>query len=186
MMRSTRGLGMVGAVGLAATLAACGSSASPGSSAPPVTSSGLSTSVAAGAASSKATLSVAKTSLGYIVAGPDGRTVYQYDKDIKGAGKSSCAGPCLAAWPPVTTTGTPKTPGITGTVGTITTADGKKQVTLDGWPLYYYTGDGGAGDVNGQGIQGIWWALTAKGAKVTQPPGNGNSTGSGGKAGYSY
>lgn len=186
MMRSTRGLGAVGAVALAATLAACGSSGYSGSSSPSAASSGMATSVAAGGTVGKTTLSVAKTSLGSVVAGPDGRTVYQYDKDTKGSGKSSCAGPCLAAWPPVTTTSTPKTPGISGKVGTITTADGKKQVTLDGWPLYYYTGDGGAGDVNGQGIQGIWWVLTSNGAKVTQFPGKASSTGSGGKAGYSY
>ena len=109
----------------------------------------------------------------------------RYDKDTKGSGKSSCTGPCLAAWPPVAATGTPKTSGISGTVGTITTADGKKQVTLGGWPLYYYAGDGAAGDVNGQGSQGIWWVLTAKGTRVTAAPSAAGAAGSyGRKGGY--
>ena len=166
------------------TLAACGSSGSSGGSAASAASSGGPTSAATRAASSKATLSVVTTSLGSVVAGPDGRTVYMFAKDTKGSGKSSCSGPCLAAWPPVTATGTPKTPGITGTVGTITTADGKKQVTLGGWPLYYFAGDSSAGDVSGQGVNGfggLWWALSANGKEVTKSAGH---TSTGGGKGY--
>lgn len=180
MMRSTRSLAGVGAAVLVAALTACGSSGSSGGETP-AGSSGAAT-PGAGAA----TLSLVKTSLGSVVAGPDGRTVYMYDKDTKGSGKSSCTGPCLTAWPPVTATGTPKTSGISGTVGTITTADGKKQVTLGGWPLYYYAGDGAAGDVNGQGSQGIWWVLTAKGAKVTASASAAGAAGGYGNQGRSY
>ncbi|HWC21318.1 MAG TPA: hypothetical protein VG502_03370 [Flexivirga sp.] len=184
-MRSTRGLGALGAVALVATLAACGSSGSSGggTSAAPATSSGMTSSAAAGAAAGKATLSITKTSLGPVVTGPDGRTVYQYDKDTKGSGKTACSGPCVSKWPAVTVAGTPKVMGITGKVGTIKGMNGEKQVTLDGWPLYYYAGDGSAGDVNGQGFKGIWWALNSKGAKVTTSPAS--STG-GGKGGSSY
>ncbi|GAB3581635.1 hypothetical protein GCM10027579_10050 [Calidifontibacter terrae] len=101
--------------------------------------------------------------------------MYQFDKDTQGSGKSACSGACLAAWPPVVVSGSPKVSGVTGKVGTIATADGKQQMTLNGWPLYYYAGDQAAGDVGGQGIQGIWWVLTAAGAKVTTSPGGGGA-----------
>ncbi|GGB14891.1 hypothetical protein GCM10011492_00720 [Flexivirga endophytica] len=177
----------MGAAGLMATLAACGSSGSSGVSAP-AASSGMATSAGSKAPATSATLKVAKTSLGEVVVGPNGRTAYMFGKDVKNSGKSSCTGPCLSYWPPVTTTGALKAIGVSGKVGTITTADGKKQVTLGGWPLYYYAGDGAAGDVKGQGNErfgGVWRALTAGGAEVTAtaPP---SSTGGGGKGGYSY
>jgi hypothetical protein len=48
----------------------------------------------------------------------------------------SCAGPTrLAAWPPLLATGTPTGVGVSGTLGTIDTPDGKHQVTLNGWPF---------------------------------------------------
>jgi hypothetical protein len=43
--------------------------------------------------------------------------------------------------------------------GTITRADGSMQTTYKGWPLYYYIGDKAAGDTNGQGLAGIWFAV---------------------------
>jgi predicted lipoprotein with Yx(FWY)xxD motif len=192
-MRSKRGLGAVGAITLMATLAACGSSGSSGESSgessggsTPAAASTAATSAAQKGTSGRATLSVVKTSLGSVVAGPDGRTVYMFAKDTKGSGKSTCSGACLSAWPPVTATGTPKTSGITGTVGTITTADGKKQVTLGGRPLYYFAGDSSTGDVSGQGVNGFgakWWALRSNGTEVTKAAGHSDS---GGKGGYSY
>jgi predicted lipoprotein with Yx(FWY)xxD motif len=59
---------------------------------------------------------------------------------------------------------------VTGTIGTITRSDGTKQVTLDGRPLYTYSGDTGAGTVTGQGVKGIWWAVSPSGAEVTTAP----------------
>lgn len=169
---------MAGATVLTAALAACGSSGSSGSGSSGSGAAAASSGAQMSAKSGAPTLKVVHTSLGPVVAGPDGRTVYEFDKDTKGSGKSACAGACLSAWPAVTVSGTPKTSGISGKVGTITTKDGKKQVTLNGWPLYYYAGDGSAGDVNGQAVQGIWWVLNAKGAKVTTSAGA-SSTGGG-------
>ena len=71
----------------------------------------------------------------------------------------------------MTTTGdSPTVQGVSATVGTITRADGTKQVTLDGRPVYTYSGDSGAGAVSGQGFKGIWWAVTPSGAEVTGAP----------------
>jgi len=117
--------------------------------------------------SGAAELMVADSSLGKIVVDGDGMTLYMFDKDTQGSGQSSCTGECLTNWPPLTTTDdVPTLTGITGEVGTITMADGSTQVTLNGWPLYYFAGDAAAGDVNGQGVGGIWWVLTPAGERM--------------------
>lgn len=113
-----------------------------------------------------AQLMVADSALGEVVVDGDGMTLYMFDKDTQGAGESSCTGECLTNWPPLTTDGAPALDGVTGEVGTITTADGSTQVTLNGWPLYYFAGDAAAGDVNGQGVGGVWWVLTPAGERM--------------------
>jgi predicted lipoprotein with Yx(FWY)xxD motif len=73
---------------------------------------------------------------------------------------SSCTGSCAANWPPLTVKSGTKVvggTGVKGTFATITRADGTHQVTYRGKPLYYFSGDGSAGDTNGQGIGGVWY-----------------------------
>jgi predicted lipoprotein with Yx(FWY)xxD motif len=55
---------------------------------------------------------------------------------------------------------------VTGEIGTITGVDGATQLTLNGWPLYYFAGDSAPGDTNGQGVNGVWWVLTPAGEKI--------------------
>jgi hypothetical protein len=78
-------------------------------------------------------------------------------------------------------------------LGSITGTDGQKQLTLNGWPLYTYAQDSKAGDTNGQGVGGIWWAVTPAGAKASAASSAGsssttspttNSGSSGGSYGY--
>jgi predicted lipoprotein with Yx(FWY)xxD motif len=146
-------------------LAGCGSSTYGGGSANATTSSSAASS---SAASSHADLTTAKTGVGTVVVDAQGRTVYVFDKDNAGSGASACSGDCLAKWPPVVAaSGTPTGSGVTGTLGTITRDDGTKQVTLAGMPLYLFAGDSHAGDVTGQGVGGVWWAVSPDGAKVT-------------------
>ena len=78
----------------------------------------------------------------------NGMSVYFFTKDVKDSGTSACTGACLTAWPPVlSTAAAPSAEGVTGTLGTITTPDGAKQVTLNGLPLYYYEQGQEAGDI---------------------------------------
>jgi predicted lipoprotein with Yx(FWY)xxD motif len=51
-------------------------------------------------------------------------------------------------------------------VGSITRDDGTTQGTYNGWPLYYFSGDSAAGDVNGQGVNEVWWVLDATGTPI--------------------
>ena len=98
--------------------------------------------------------------LGEILVGPDGRTLYMFDRDTRGEGASACSGGCLEAWPPLTVDGEPAAGGgVTAELTTFEREGGETQVAAGGWPLYYYADDEEPGDTNGQGAGGVWWVL---------------------------
>jgi predicted lipoprotein with Yx(FWY)xxD motif len=169
-MNASRTAGLLATLSAAGlTLAACGGGYGGTSSAASQTSAAAGSS--AGVAATGAALKTASTSLGTVVVDSSGKTVYAFDKDTVNSGKSACNTGCSGLWPAVTTTsGTPTGVGVSGKLGTITRSDGSKQITLDGRPLYTYSGDSGAGAVAGQGVKGIWWAVTPSGAEVTKAP----------------
>lgn len=136
---------------------------------PPATTTAPSTAMTTAPApgGTVAGLKTAQTRLGTIVVSDTGMTVYVYTNDVRNSGKSNCTGGCLTAWPPVLTTkDAPTLDGVTGTVGTITTPTGAKQVTLDGLPLYYWAQDAAPGDVTGQGVQGVWYVVAPDGSMI--------------------
>ena len=65
--------------------------------------------------------------------------VYSYSKDSKD--HSNCTGTCALTWPPLLTTAPVQAgPGVSATsLGEITRADGTRQLTFDGKPLYLYS-----------------------------------------------
>jgi predicted lipoprotein with Yx(FWY)xxD motif len=110
-------------------------------------------------------LALAKTGLGSVLVGPNGMTLYMFLPDT--ATTSACTGSCAGAWPPLT--GDLPTVGAgldASKFGSITRADGTKQVTFNGHPVYYYGGDKAAGDTNGQGIGTKWYVLGADGNPI--------------------
>ena len=121
------------------------------------------------ASATSTSLMVADSALGEIVVDGEGMTVYMFDNDTQGSGSSACEGQCAVNWPAVTTdAGTPDVEGVTGEVGTITGVDGATQVTLNGWPLYYYIDDAAPGDVAGQGVNEVWWVLSPEGERMAE------------------
>ena len=94
----------------------------------------------------------AKVADGMLV-GPNGMTLYTFDRDPSGAGKSVCNGPCAVNWPPLMASDMDK---ARGDYAVITRDDGKKQWALKGKPLYYWIKDTKAGDKTGDGVQGVW------------------------------
>lgn len=93
------------------------------------------------------------TKIGSFLVGKNSMTLYTYGKDS--AGVSTCTGTCATNWPPYTVTtvvGLLAEPGVNGTIGTITRADGSTQLTYNGYPLYYWHGDVKAGDTTGDGV----------------------------------
>lgn len=152
----------IGAVVLAAALAGCGGS--PGASTSSTSAPAASSSTSAAAA---AEMKVASSSAGQIVVDSKGMSLYVFTKDVKDSGTSACTGACLTAWPVFTTTAdAPGVDGVTGKVGTIATPDGKKQVTLNGMPLYYYAKDKAPGDVTGQGVNNVWYLVGPSGEMI--------------------
>ena len=92
-------------------------------------------------------------SRGTLIVAGNGMTVYTFTKDTPNSGTSACTGACLATWPALTVPAGSKPSGGTGAggkLGTITRSDdGSLQVTYNGLPLYYFSGDHAVGDSNG-------------------------------------
>lgn len=130
--------------------------------------------VAAADAASRPSLHTQGTTIGIVVTGGNRRTAYVFDLDHRGTHKSACTGACLRAWKPVTFLGTARThvraPGITAPVRSIPAGGHRRQVTLGGWPLYYYVGDSAPGQVNGRGSGGVWWPVSPDGSRVKVIP----------------
>jgi predicted lipoprotein with Yx(FWY)xxD motif len=128
------------------------------------------------AASEDATVALSKTSLGDVLVDADGRTLYLFTKDTGSA--SACSGSCADLWPPVQADDDPTAgDGLDdGDLGTIEREDGTAQVTYAGHPLYRYTPDTKPGDVNGQGVGGVWFVVDAEGEAITESAAGPSST----------
>ncbi|MEV3870733.1 hypothetical protein [Streptomyces sp. NPDC049906] len=123
-----------------------------------------------GGAKAAGQLSVrADASLGDIVTDDAGFTLYRFDEDSAEPPKSTCVHACVTAWPPVLAENTSAASGMEASLlGTLTRADGTRQLTLAGWPMYRFAQDAKAGDVKGQGVGGTWYAVRPDGRPVAQ------------------
>ncbi|WP_436496957.1 COG4315 family predicted lipoprotein [Actinokineospora sp. HUAS TT18] len=100
-----------------------------------------------------------------IVVSAEGFPLYTYDKDTANPAGSACEGECVTRWPPaVADDGMPiAMSGIDpSSLGVLVRADGKKQITLAGRPLYRFVGDSNPSEINGDGVDGQWHVATAK------------------------
>ncbi|WP_318200071.1 SCO0930 family lipoprotein [Streptomyces sp. SCL15-4] len=105
--------------------------------------------------------------LGEVLTDGSGLTLYRFDKDTADPPKTNCAGDCATTWPPVPADDATAGAGVDkALLGEVTRADGSKQLTIGGWPAYRYAKDVNAGDVNGQGVGGTWFALAPTGKKA--------------------
>ncbi len=109
--------------------------------------------------------------VGKVLVDAEGMTLYYFQKDQKGSGKSKCEGPCAEAWPPLTTTAEPEAmSGVSSAkLGTIERSDGTTQVTYAGWPLYTFVEDKKPGEDNGTDSKAFgasWYPLHGNGQKA--------------------
>ena len=89
-----------------------------------------------------------------VLVGPNGMTLYTFNKDTAGAGTSACNAQCAANWPAL---GVADTAKPMGGYTIIIREDGKRQWAYKGWPLYYWAKDAKAGDKTGDGVaNGAW------------------------------
>lgn len=149
-------------------LALTGCSGETGNSSSTTVPSSASASATSTSTSSTQTLTTSITELGEIIVGEDGRTVYVFTKDQKDSGVSACVDTCLENWPPVIADGEPTfSKDITATIGTIDIPNGQKQVTVDGLPVYYWYEDKNPGEVKGQGVGNVWYAVEPDGTMIS-------------------
>ncbi|WP_308636818.1 plastocyanin/azurin family copper-binding protein [Paenibacillus silvisoli] len=89
-----------------------------------------------------------------------GRTLYFFTKDA--ADLEACQDKCLQAWP-IYYADQLQIPASLNAAdfGVYTRADGTKQSTYKGWPLYYFVKDAKAGDVLGENVSGVWFVAKA-------------------------
>ena len=108
--------------------------------------------------------------LGQYLTNSQGQALYMFSDEVDGA--NACAGDCAAVWPEFTAdlTTAKLNAGLTiADFDTITTANGRKQVTYKGWPLHTFSplssgGYGGSsnipegpGTTKGDGFAGVWF-----------------------------
>ena len=177
-MRKFLAIGMVAAF----ALAACSNKSNNGGS-------GNGTASGSGGAKGVAVLTVNTgdaTGVGTVLVNAQGLTLYHW----KGETTSSlqCTGGCLSTWIPATVPGGGSPTGgmhVTGTLDTFDRSDGGgTQVTYNGMPLYTYTGDSNPGDANGQGLEGVWFAVTPSMQATTTSSGGSGNGGGGYGGGY--
>ncbi len=82
-----------------------------------------------------------------------GMTLYTFDKDAAGSGKSICNGPCAVNWPPLRAAPGDQT---SGDWSVISRNDGSKQWAYKGKPLYLWIKDQKPGDKTGDGVLKVW------------------------------
>jgi predicted lipoprotein with Yx(FWY)xxD motif len=109
--------------------------------------------------------------VGKVLVDSNGMTLYYFEKDKKGSGKSACYGPCAEGWPPLSTEGKPQAGegAEASKLGTIERSDGTTQVTYAGWPLYTFVEDKKPGEDNGTDSKAFgasWYPLHANGKKA--------------------
>ncbi|WP_328752232.1 SCO0930 family lipoprotein [Streptomyces sp. NBC_00285] len=106
--------------------------------------------------------------LGEIVVDKNGMTVYRFAKDKAWPEPvSNCTGACLEKWPVVGPVSANDTKDVQKKgLMSFTRSDGVKQQTVNCSPIYTFAGDKAAGDTNGQGVGGTWYAVRPNGDMV--------------------
>lgn len=111
--------------------------------------------------------------IGTYVTDGAGRTLYRFDNDSATPPRSTCNNDCAAAWPPLLI----KSPGKIyphginpKIIGYVERADHTCQVTINGRPVYYFVTDTRPGDINGQGVNGTWFAVSPTGGRTRPLP----------------
>jgi predicted lipoprotein with Yx(FWY)xxD motif len=115
------------------------------------------------------------------VATSRGFTVYDLTGDTKAHPECTASNMCFTFWPPVKVSSAKqlsKPPGIKGKLG-VWKRNGFNQVTLNGHPLYRFSGDSRKGTASGEGIKsfgGTWHVIKAS---ASGSGSGGNSSGGG-------
>ena len=126
------------------------------------------TATTAAPAGAEGVVKVADSNLGKVLVAANGMTLYLFMPDAQG--DPTCTSACAGAWPPLTVADGAQVSGGDGVdaalLATATNPDAGPQVTYNGWPLYYFSGDSAPGDTNGEGSGGVWYVVDPTGNPV--------------------
>ncbi len=93
---------------------------------------------------------------GNILTDSEGMSLYFFSPDA--TGDSNCTDGCLNTWPVFYESNLTLDEGLEADdFGSITRSDGNMQTTYKDWPLYSYASDSAEGDVNGDGVNTVWF-----------------------------
>ena len=124
-------------------------------------------------AQSQSVVNIAQNQLGDYLTDAEGRSLYLYLKDEKNI--SICDDSCTQLWPPFLVKDQPLPGRGFGVMdefydgrllGTIRRKDGSLQATINGRPLYYFSADVARGDIQGQGMDKVWFLASPRGEPV--------------------
>ena len=90
-----------------------------------------------------------------VLVGANGMTLYTFDKDPAGSGKSVCNDRCAANWPPLAAAADAHSQGD---FSVIARDEGGRQWAYKGKPLYFWVKDRQPGDRTGEGVNNVWRA----------------------------
>lgn len=107
--------------------------------------------LAAPAVAAAAPAMEADSGMGTILVDENGMALYTFDNDA--AGKSNCNGQCAQNWPPLMAGDGAMAEGEWTIVER---DDGSKMWAYGGQPLYTFVRDTAPGEVNGDGVNGVW------------------------------
>jgi len=125
-----------------------------------------------GATPERVSLIARPTELGAVVMTKDGVALYRFDKDDAQSSTSNCSRGCATAWPPLLVDEEIAITGVDSSLlGVIDRSEGGRQLTLGGWPLYRFAGDQAPGDLEGEGVDGVWHAVGPSGKRAVDGSG---------------
>ncbi len=105
--------------------------------------------------------------IGQYLVNSTGWALYMYTPDTPFSGKSTCYGQCAIVWPIFYTANLTVEPGINASLfSVINRTDGTKEITFNGYPLYYYEYDTGSGNINGQNVGQVWYVMSPQGTII--------------------
>jgi predicted lipoprotein with Yx(FWY)xxD motif len=165
-VRSRPACALIAVASLTVLAAACGDDDDESASTEPAATTAVaSDSATTAAAAGSATVEVVDSDLGQILAS-EGKTLYIFMPDNGGA--PTCYDDCAANWPALLADGDVAVgEGLDAALfATATRDDGGEQVTVDGWPLYFFANDAAPGDVNGQGVGDVWYVVAPDGTPI--------------------
>ena len=89
---------------------------------------------------------------GGVLVGAKDMTLYTFDRDVTGSGRSVCVGKCALLWPPFAAPADASARGD----WTVVMRGKAKQWAYKGKPLYYWSKDQKPGDKAGDSVSRLW------------------------------